>query len=129
MKGFGTLYIAVALLTFNIQFAQEQESQDLSLDKGTISSQFEYITKKSGNYRAEGKRYEVVRVISLEKLRQNVLDSINVANKKKAELNSTISGHEATISSLNSKLTATTDKLTLVTEEKDSMSFLGMLVS
>ncbi|MBT8306179.1 MAG: tRNA (guanine-N1)-methyltransferase [Maribacter sp.] len=131
MKGLKTLLIVLALFAFNLHTAQNQatSTQELSLDKGTINSQFEYIYKKSGNYRADGKRYEVVRIIWLDKLRKNVLDSLNAANKKEAELNATIAGHEATITSLNNKLEETTSNLSSVTEEKDSMSLLGMLVS
>jgi hypothetical protein len=121
----------MALLTFNLQFAQEEagEEADLSLDKGTINNQFEFVYQKSGNYRAEGKRYEVVRTLNLDKLRQNVLDTINAANKKASELRTTISGHESTITDLNKKLEDTTNNLASVTEEKDSMSFLGIQVS
>ncbi len=130
MKGLRILAIVIALLTFNLQFGQkEAQQEELSLEKGTIRNQFEYIYKKSGNYRSEGKRYEVVRVLSMDKLRQNVLDTINVANRKAAELKATIAGHESTIASLNKKLGDTTNSLTSVTEEKDSMSFLGAQVS
>jgi len=117
-------------LAFNLQYGQEGEKQEtLSLDSGTIDSQFEYIYKKSGNYRAEGKKYEVVRTISLDKLKANVIDTLNVFNKKISELNATIAGHETTITGLNKKLSETTNNLAVVTEEKDSMSFLGILVS
>lgn len=130
MKISKLLFIVMALLSFNLHFAQETEEDDkLSLDQGPISSQFEYISKKSGNYRADGIRYEVVKELNLEKLRQNVLDSINAFNKKVSELNGTITGHVETIGSLNKKLEETTNKLAEVTEEKDSMSFLGILVS
>ena len=129
MKGYKILTIAVALFAFNLQFAQDSGSQDLSLDRGTIDSQFEYVYKKSGNYRADGKRYEVVRIISLDKLRKNVIDSLEAQYKNAASLQATINGHESTIESLNKKLEATTTNLTSVTEEKDSMSFLGMMVS
>ncbi len=130
MKGFRLLSLAVALFTFNLNFAQQANQQeDLSLDKGSIDSQFEFIYKKSGNYRAEGKRYEVVRVINLDKLRKNVRDSISAANSKASQLNATISSHETTISTLNKKLEDTASSLTSVTAEKDSMSFLGMQVS
>lgn len=132
MRGLkSSLLIVLAVFAFNLNNAQEQEvtTEELSLDKGNIESQFEFIYKKSGNYRADGKRYEVVRVISLDKLKKNVLDSLNAASKKEGELNATISGHEATISSLNKKLDEATNSLSSVTEEKDSMSFLGMLVS
>ncbi len=117
-----------ALLSFQFQYGQ-QEEEDLSLDGGTIKSQFEYLYKSSGNYHADGRRYEVVRTISLDKLRDNVLDTINAANTQAAKLHATITGHENTISSLNDQLKETTDNLNKVTEEKDSMSFLGAQVS
>lgn len=131
MKILKMLFIVMALLSFNLQYAQEneQEEEELSLDKGPISSQFEYIFVKSGNYRADGVRYEVVKESNLMKLSQNVADSINASTKKSTELNATIAEHEQTIGSLNKKLAETTDNLTSVTEEKDSMAFLGMLVS
>ena len=131
MKGFRTLAILLFSLFIGSLSAQEttETQPDLSLDRGSINSQFEFIYKKSGNYRADGKKYEVVRTISLDKLRQNVLDSLKGFNSRAAELKSTIAGHEATIASVNKKLEETTNNLAGVTEEKDSMSFLGILVS
>ena len=125
MKGLKTILIVLTLFAFNLSNtqAQEESTQELSLDKGPIDSQFDFIYKKSGNYRADGKRYEVVRIISLDKLRKNVLDSLNAASKKAAELNATISGHEATIESLNKKLAETTNNLASVTEEKTVCHF------
>lgn len=133
MKGFRTL-LTILIIAFTVQFTNAQDvvdtiQKELSLDKGSIESQFEYVFKKSGNYRAEGIRYEVVKVTSLEKLRKNVADSINGHIKNKATLKSTINAHETTISSLNKKLEETTNNLTGVTEEKDNMSFLGISVS
>ena len=130
MKISQILFIVMALLSFNLHHAQESATENkLSLDEGPISSQFEYISKKSGNYRADGVRYEVVKEYNLGKLRQNVLDSINEFNNNIKQLNATISGHVETINSLNKKLEETTNNLASVTEEKDSMSFLGFLVS
>jgi hypothetical protein len=130
MKGFSKFYIVMAFLTCNLHYAQQSvQEEDLSLDSGSIESQFEYLYKKSGNYNAEGKRYEVVRIIDLDKLKNNVLDSINAANKKETELKNTISAHEATISGLNIKLKETTESLASVTDEKDSMSLLGAQVT
>ncbi len=119
----------MAFLTYSQNYAQEGEEQEPSLDRGTIESQFDFIYNKSGNYRAEGKRYEVVRTISLDQLRQNVIDTLNSYNERAAELKNTISEHESTISSLNNKLEETTNNLAAVTEEKDSMSFLGIMTS
>ncbi len=133
MKVLRLLLIVTSLLTYNMQFAQEEGEEEgndqLSLDEGPISSQFDFISTKSGNYRADGVRYEVVKESNLFKLRKNVLDSLNAANKRTSELKTIISQHETTISSLNKKLGETTNSLENVTEEKDSMSFLGMLVS
>ncbi|WBU89428.1 tRNA (guanine-N1)-methyltransferase [Cellulophaga omnivescoria] len=134
MKGLKLLPIFIALLVWNLQFAQEDnDSEDgdstFSLESGPIESQFDYVAKKSGNYRAAGVRYEVVKVTSLEKLKKNVLDSLSAYNKTEISLKSTIKENETTINDLNQKLDATTKNLTAITEEKDSMFFLGMQVS
>lgn len=120
--------MVMAMLAVQLNFGQDGEDE-LSLEGGTIESQFEYLYKNSGNYNAEGRRYEVVRLVNLDKLRDNVLDSINAASTMAAQLKGTIAGHEATITSLNDQLKETTENLTSVTEEKDSMSFLGAQVS
>ncbi len=122
------MILAICTLQWQSAFGQQEEEQ-LSLDGGTIDSQFEYLYKRSGNYNAEGKRYEVVRLINLNKLRQNVLDSINEFNKNTAELKATIATHEASIAALNNQLADTKNNLTTVTEEKDSISLLGAMVS
>ena len=137
MKIHKVLFIVFALLAINLQFAQEteteqeqiQEGESLSLDGGPISSQFEYITSNSGNYNANGIRYEVVKLTFIEKLRQNVLDSLKVYNKKTAELNATIAESEGTINTLKNKLEETTSNLMEVNEEKDSISFLGIMIA
>ena len=131
MKGFRKLSLLIAFLTFGLQFTQAQggNDQSSSLDNGDIDSQFEFIYRKSSNYNQEGKRYEVVRKISLDKFRQNVMDTLKGFNARAAELKATISGHESTIGSLEEKLEDTTNSLASVTEEKDNMSFLGIAVS
>ncbi|MBT8280794.1 MAG: tRNA (guanine-N1)-methyltransferase [Muriicola sp.] len=130
MRYFSKLFIAFTLLSGAQMFSQSTESaQEPSLDGGTINSQFEYLYQKSGNYRADGKRYEVVRTLNLDKLRENVKDTINAANQKANQLQQVITSQENTIASLNSKLEETTKNLTAVTEEKDSMSLLGAQVS
>lgn len=130
MRYFRTIFFAFALIISAQGLAQSDTSTDEpSLDGGTINSQFEYIYQKSGNYRADGKRYEVVRTLNLDKLRQNVIDSLKTASSKAAQLQGIINNHESTISSLNQKLEETTNNLASVTDEKDSMSLMGILVS
>jgi signal transduction histidine kinase len=122
------MILGLAFLAAGFAWSQEGEPEP-SLDGGTIESQFEFLYRKSGNYNAEGRRYEVVRKIQLDKLRGNILDSLSESRSKVAELNATITRHEGTIEDLNSKLENTTAQLTAVTEEKDSMSFFGAQVS
>ncbi len=130
MKYFRLIMVAMVMLSGLQAFSQTEESQEEpSLEGGTINSQFEYIYDKSGNYRAEGRRYEVVRTINLDKLRANVVDSLNAARARAQQLQQKISTQESTISSLNSTLEETTKNLNSVTEEKDSMSLLGIQVS
>jgi len=131
MKFYRILLLLAFLFASNLQFSQntEDEKDKLSLDEGSISNQFDYIAKRSGNYRADGVRYEVVKEANLFKIRKNVLDSIAAMNKKTGELNATIIEHETTITSLNKKLEETTTSLGVVTEEKDNMFFLGLPVS
>ena len=128
MRGIKKIILSLAFLAAGFAWSQEAEAEP-SLDGGTIESQFEFLYRKSGNYNAEGRRYEVVRKIQLDKLRGNILDSLSEARSKVAELNATITRHEGTIEDLNGKLENTTAQLTEVTEEKDSMSFFGVQVS
>jgi len=121
-------FLTAALLCYGLAQAQEAE-EELSLDSGSIESQFEYIYKRSGNYNAEGKRYEVVRALELDKLRDNVLDSLKATRAEANGLNATIGSQKITIDDLNGKLEETTRKLNEVTGEKDSMSLFGASVS
>lgn len=132
MKNFRLFLIVLTLLSFNLHFGQEDDDtqeQDATLETGTISGQFEYLAKKSGNYRANGVRYEVVKVESLDKLRENVLDTLNLIQKKTTELNAKIVENEKTLAALNLKLSETSTNLSAISEEKDSMSVFGILVA
>lgn len=129
MKGFAISILICTLFALQAPVQAQQEEEQLSLDGGTIESQFEYLYKRSGNYTADGKRYEVVRLNNLNKIRQNIMDTINKANKTEAELKTTITTHEASIAALNKQLDDTKQSLNAVTEEKDSISLLGATVS
>lgn len=134
MKKLSYFLLGLALISVTASFSQESSSnqtqpEQLSLDSGTIDNQFEFIYKRSGNYRAEGRRYEVVRIIQLDKLRQNVKDSLEAATKKKKELEATIEGNETTISTLNADLSNTKEQLQTITDQKDSISIFGKYIS
>jgi preprotein translocase subunit SecF len=123
-----TVVLTLALLTsLSAIFAQEDDSSPE--ENNTLIGQFEELERKSGNYRANGIRYEVIKLSDLYEVKNNIFDSINTASKTIKDLSATITGNEAQIEDLNSKLQDTTNKLNTVTEEKDSISFFGALIS
>ena len=127
MKIAKTLVVAALLFAFAHFEVHAQNSG--SLDEGTIESQFQYLERKSGNYRANNIRYEVIRLFELTKLKQNILDSLNANNKNITELKTTIAENENEINSLKAKLEETSNNLKTLTAEKDSISFFGALLS
>lgn len=118
--------LAILIPTFLIH-AQEDESANE--EDNTLRGQFEELERKSGNYRANGIRYEVIKLSDLYETKNNIFDSLDTANKNIKDLTSTISANNAEIEDLNNKLQETTNNLNAVTEEKDSISFFGALIS
>ncbi|RNC89817.1 MAG: tRNA (guanine-N1)-methyltransferase [Allomuricauda sp.] len=100
-----------------------------SLDEGTIAEQFRFLEKKSGNYNANGVRYEVIRIVQLNKLKNNVLDSIGQNSKTITDLQATIVKNENEVAALKTSVEQTSNELKKITAEKDSISFFGGLLS
>ncbi|MEM9650000.1 MAG: tRNA (guanine-N1)-methyltransferase [Bacteroidota bacterium] len=123
IRVFITLIVLTPLFTLNAQDNAQAESDQ------TLVGQFQQLEKKSGNYRANGIRYEVIRLTDLNRIKGNIFDSINTANSSIKDLTATITSNKAEIEGLNTKLQETTNNLKTVTNEKDSMSFFGALVS
>lgn len=128
MKHLKVLLPLALLVTFFSSYAQEEETSENS--DMTIKGQFEEMERKSTNYRSgNGVPYEVIRLSSLNEVKSNIFDTINTAYKSIKDLSAIITGNEAQIEDLNTKLQDTTNKLNTVTEEKDSISFFGALIS
>lgn len=101
------------------------EKDKLSLDRGTIDSQFEYVIKKSHNYQ----EFEVIKKTWMKRLRAHVNDSLDLAASKLANSNKEIDLQKAEILSLTNQLNETNAQLESTTNEKDSMSFFGILIN
>ncbi|MHA7831440.1 MAG: tRNA (guanine-N1)-methyltransferase [Flagellimonas sp.] len=122
------ILFALALLIPALS-VQAQEEEPAEETDNTLRGQFEELERKSGNYRAKGIRYEVIKLSDLYETKNNIFDSLDTANKTIKDLSSTISANNAEIEDLNNKLQETTNNLNAVTEEKDSISFFGALIS
>ncbi|MBT8196076.1 MAG: tRNA (guanine-N1)-methyltransferase [Bacteroidia bacterium] len=131
MKFIKSFTLIVALLfSSSLSFATEQvapkqEKNKLSLDAGSIDSQFEYVVKKSHNYQ----EFEVIKNSWMHRLRAHVNDSLKVAAEKLEASQEIINSQKAEIEALTSNLSSSNQNLTQISEEKDSMNFLGMWFS
>ncbi|RAJ17088.1 tRNA (guanine-N1)-methyltransferase [Olleya aquimaris] len=130
-----TNYLLATIFFFTISFsgtAQTQTTDDdkLSLDSGTLESQFEYLTKKSTNWRDErGRSYEVIRNEWVAKLKANTLDSLKAIKKDLLDTQNKVTAQSTEIEQLKSSLSNTKSNLEATNQEKDSMSLFGMQMS
>ncbi|WP_299127037.1 tRNA (guanine-N1)-methyltransferase [uncultured Winogradskyella sp.] len=125
--------ISVALLiTCNLQFTNAQQKlndidEKYSLNSGNINSQFEYVFRKSGNFKGtNGQPYEAVKQIWLLKLKSNVLDSLKTTYTKLNSSEKTVEQQNKEIESLKTQLQNTQVDLLNTNEEKDSMALFGV---
>jgi hypothetical protein len=112
------LFISSAVL------GQESETNTPkpSLDNGTIESQFGYLYRKSSSYQ----EYKVVKKTFYQKIKGNVLDSMQALKKDLVDTKKLVEVQGNEIKSLKSDLLTTNDNLVSVTKEKDDIKFLGM---
>ena len=117
----------MTLLTFAV-IAQTNETN--SINEGSINDQFEYLLRKSGNFKGtNGDRYEAVRRSLILALQAHTNDSLNSLESRLKEANNTISTQQSEIETLKTDLGTTTSTLDATNKEKDSMSLFGMQMS
>ena len=130
---FLTKVAVLLIVTFSFQniysqtnTAQPQEEQ-LSLNSGSIDSQFAYIFKKSGNFKGvNGQKYEAVKYTSLLTLKAHVLDSLKTTYAKLNTSEETVENQKQEIESLKGQLQNTQTTLGETEAEKNSMTLFGM---
>jgi len=124
MKIFKVLFTTALILLISINsYSQQKERKKIkgSLNEGSIESQFDYIYVKSFTY----KNTKSVKMGDLQKIKSNVLDSINTLKKELNNTKQVVQTQEKEINSLKTDLKTTNDNLTIVTKEKDGIKFLG----
>jgi len=127
-----TLLLLVTL--FTIQFQAQTDTANaaskLSLDSGSIESQFEYLTKKSNGWKDErGQRYEVIRIQWIEKIKKNTLDSLKAVRKNLNDTKVVVTKQDNEISKLKTSLSSTQDTLDQTNSQKDNISLFGIQMS
>ncbi|AXT20578.1 tRNA (guanine-N1)-methyltransferase [Flavobacteriaceae bacterium AU392] len=130
MKHFFTL---VCLLIFSISIGAQDNTEKqptTSINEGTIADQFEFVIKKSSNWRDEkGQSYEVIKRNLMITLKEHTLDSIKAFQKRLDDTNKIVNTQQNEINDLKSNLTTTQSTLDATNIEKDSMSLLGLQLS
>src|SRR5210317_224546 len=106
------LFISSAVLG---QETQNNEPKP-SLDNGTIESQFDYLYRKSSSYQ----EYKVVKKTFYQKIKGNVLDSMQGLKKDLTDTKKLVEVQGNEIKNLKSDLQTTNDNLIAVTKEKDN---------
>ncbi len=124
MKNNYLILAVIILLGFHSIFAQKSD-KNLSLDKGSIQEQFEFIHKKSSNYQ----NYKVVKRIWLQQLEKHILDSLQKSKQSLVTANNQILLHQKTIDDLKANVAQLKNDLATVNETKDHINLLGMPVS
>ena len=125
MKKFITVLSFTFFLCFSaVSFgqAEAQTGPKPSLDNGTIESQFGYLYRKSSSYQ----EYKVVKKTSYQKIKGNVLDSMQGLKKDLGDTKKLVEVQGNEIKSLKSDLEETNNNLTSVTQEKDNIKFLSI---
>ncbi|SEM11493.1 hypothetical protein SAMN04487910_4145 [Aquimarina amphilecti] len=116
------VFIALFPIFETIQAQEDNLTAEQALQNENIKTQFDVVIKKSGRYQ----EYKVVKRVWLDKLKGNTIDSIKTLESKLNSSNQKITEQLASISNLEASLAKTNENLTSVTEEKDSMTFLGI---
>jgi len=121
--------ITVLSFSFFLMFSVSLHSQTEentgpkpSLDNGTIESQFDYLYRKSSSYQ----EYKVVKKTFYQKIKGNVLDSMQALKKDLGDTKKLVEVQSNEIKGLKSDLQTTNNDLTSVTQEKDNIKFLSI---
>jgi septal ring factor EnvC (AmiA/AmiB activator) len=123
-------FIVIFSICTLTSFAQTNQDETLSLDSGTIDNQFEFILKKSGDFRGtNGEMYEAVRLSMIQRLRSHINDSLKTIQKNLTDIKSFFKSQANEINDLKTTLSNTENELNKTKSEKDSMSLFGLQMS
>lgn len=127
---FLTLLLLASLFALTINAQTESDKTTLSLNEGTIDNQFEFVIKKSSNWRDEkGQSYEVIKRQMMLTLKSHTLDSIKALKKDLSDTQKIVASQDNEISGLKANLTDTQNNLNKTNNEKNNMALFGLQMS
>lgn len=130
MKFIKFLSLTAILFTFSTTSFAQSDDDNLSSKSGTIDDQFDYVLRKSGDFRGtNGQMYEAVNRNMLLTLRANTIDSLKTVHKELAATQVVVKTQAKEITDLKDNLSNTQNALDTTTSEKNSMALFGMQMS
>lgn len=120
------LVFTLLLSSLEKTYSQEDNiSVDNALQQEKIEEQFDIVIKKSGKYQ----EYKVVKLVWLNKLKSNTIDTLKTLESKLNTSDLKITEQKSTIKGLEESLAKTNNDLSNITQEKDSISFIGIALT
>lgn len=122
------LVIACAFLFSLSSFSQTNEAQEeekLSLNSGSIDSQFEFVIRRSNSWQD----YKTVKKTWLYTLKAHTLDSLKAVHKDLADTQAIVKNQAKEIADLKLNLSNTQTDLEQTNTEKNNMSLFGLQMS
>jgi len=124
------VFLLCGFNTLKAQTETNKEDDGLSLNNSTINNQFEYVLKKSGNFRGtSGQMYEAVKRSMLITLQAHTNDSLKTIRKDLADTQAIVNTQSKEITNLKANLTNTQSNLDNTNQEKNNMALFGMQMS
>lgn len=117
------LIVCCFLLAATFSFGQETPTTEKK--SNTIEQQFTDLMESSNNYQD----FKVVKKTGLERLQKNATDTIAGLKSQIESLQNQLEQRDTTISQLNATLEETENNLEKLSQEKDSLYFLGIEMS
>ena len=118
----------ILVISANSLHAQDTETQ--SLNEGSINDQFEFILRKSGNFKGtNGQQYEAVSKSLFLTLQAHTIDSLKTIQEKLDSTKNTVETQQKEINDLKTNLGTTQSTLDSTNKEKNNMSLLGLSMS
>ena len=125
-----TVIVIITVLFSLPSSSQSSKNDGLSLNEGSIDSQFEFVLKKSGNFKgANGQPYEAVKQTWLFTLRAHTLDSLKIIRKNLNDTRAVVKTQYKEIENLKLSLSNTKNSLEATNIEKNNMSLFGLQMS
>ena len=117
--------INIAIVLFIITASAFGQANKVYIDTGSVKNQFDYLIDKSYSY----KDYKNIKLNWLVTLKNNVSDSLAVSKKEILTNYKTINSQKNTIDNLRDSLVISEKNTTILSNEKQSITFLGIQFS